>query len=427
MSISFLNNWSTGSRNAAATVFRALPANVQTGILSSILQNDQSNLNQNAILDVLQSLPTEIKNEILSDITNLTSQLPKCRNTLDIVRCVFTTLSPTAQETIVSNIPIIQEQLTAHSVTPEVRKEVLANITLVMERLGSREGSPIDLYSILEAIPDEVQVKILSNLSSIKEQVTTSSLPVESQTEIIESLNKLKDQYTISSRGSAEATEPTDAQGEGAASLKAQYIKASNGFEIHAALSKPEIYIGCLEQFGMVIQYIAANMSGTQTPWVDISEHSFLDEPIFLPQKNEGNGVNDGPTFVVKLSLDREDSSLSLGQLVFEVERTATIKTLITAIAAKARPTLAARVVVLNKPCRISLRRAPDDGGNVCIVTTITTNPKPGHQPGLAPLATPPAPRAPRPDLTSSGLPKRRMPKLAAAQFFTQLEQKGKD
>ncbi|KAF3312109.1 hypothetical protein TWF173_007441 [Orbilia oligospora] len=289
----------------------------------------------------------------------------------------------------------------------------------------SREGSPIDLYSILEAIPDEVQVKILSNLSSIKEQVTTSSLPVESQTEIIESLNKLKDQYTISSRGSAEATEPTDAQGEGAASLKAQYIKASNGFEIHAALSKPEIYIGCLEQFGMVIQYIAANMSGTQTPWVDISEHSFLDEPIFLPQKNEGNDINDGPTFVVKLSLDREDSSLSLGQLVFEVERTATIKTLITAIAAKARPTLAARVVVLNKPCRISLRRAPDDGGNVCIVTTITTNPKPGHQPGLAPI--PPAPRAPRPDLTSSGLPKRRMPKLAAAQFFTQLEQKGKD
>ncbi|KAF3142889.1 hypothetical protein TWF594_005281 [Orbilia oligospora] len=387
MSISFLNNWSTGSRNAAATVFRALPTNVQTGILSSIIQNDQSNLNQNSILDVLQSLPTEVKNEILSDITNLTCQLPKCRNTLDIVRCVFTTLSPTAQETIVSNIPIIQEQLTAHSVTPE----------------------------------------ILSNLSSIKEQVTTSSLPVESQTEIIESLNKLKDQYTISSRGSAEATETTDAQGEGGASLKAQYIKASNGFEIHAALSKPEIYIGCLEQFGMVIQYIAANMSGTQTPWVDISEHSFLDEPIFLPQKNEGNDVNDGPTFIVKLSLDREASSLSLGQLVFEVERTATIKTLITAIAAKARPTLAARVVVLNKPCRISLRRAPDDGGNVCIVTTITTNPKPGHQPGLAPLATPLVPRAPRPDLTSSGLPKRRMPKLAAAQFFTQLEQKGKD
>ncbi|KAK6518097.1 hypothetical protein TWF506_005258 [Arthrobotrys conoides] len=426
MSISFLNSWSTSSRTAAATVFRALPSNLQTGILSSIIRNDQTNLNQNAILDVLHTLPTEIQTEILSEVTNLTSELAKCRNTLDIVRCVFTTLSPTAQDMIVSNIPVIKEQLDIHSVSPESRKEVLANITSVMERLGSREGSSVDLYSILEAVPAEVQVKILANLPSIKEQVTTSSLPAESQTEIVESLYKLKEQYTASSRSSAEVTDTTDALGEEAVTLSGQYIKASNGFEIHASLSKPEIYLGCLEQFGMVIQYLSANMSGKETPWVDISEHGFINETIFRPQKKEGNEVDEGPTFVVKFTLDRNVSSLSLGALVFEVDETATVKTLINAIAAKVRPMLESRVAVLEKPRRVSIRRAPDDGGNICIVATITTNPKSGEEPGLAPLATPPVVRRPRTDITSRELPKRRMPKLAAAQFFSQLEQKGK-
>ncbi|RVD85554.1 uncharacterized protein DFL_003874 [Arthrobotrys flagrans] len=160
-------------------------------------------------------------------------------------------------------------------------------------------------------------------------------------------------------------------------------------------------------------------MSRTGTPWVDISEYSFINDPILLPQGKESE-MNNGPPFILKLTLDQEVSSLSLGQLVFEVERSATVKTLINAIAGKVKAILGNRGIVLNNPCRIGIKRAPGDDGNVCFVATVTLNPKPDDQPGLGPSTSP------RPVHPSSRLPKRRMPKLAAAQFFTQLEEKGR-
>ncbi|EPS45550.1 hypothetical protein H072_479 [Dactylellina haptotyla CBS 200.50] len=480
MATAFFSSWSATSLNATATIFRALPVNAQMGILSTALaRNETLNANSEAILNVLRALPSDVQGEVLSHLTNCTAQLSNCQNTFDAIGCVLENLPASTQAKVLANLPIVKQHFQTETISPEVQEEILANLNTLREQLADCKTNSELIASILGSLPTEMQARILSNLPTIKEQLSLSTLSVELQEEITSSLYNLKDKLVsnpersvaigLKSKDLVDAESPLPLPAEiqiqilgHLPTLKeqlsasqvckywrqlvlfckqtraARYVQVSDTFEVHSLVGQPGICLGCHAKDGMVIQYLSANIPGTETPWADISEYSFIDEPLFAPLGQAGVEESDISSgirqivFTVKFMLDHEDSLLPLGQIPFQIERTTTIKTFIDTITVKVQALLTDRNVVSDVPHRISLRKTHGTLGDVTLVASIATNPKPGDRPGLpqfvaqdgkwkkgwvSPTRVPARLRA-----ISEGPPKRKLPNLSAAEFFRQLE-----
>ncbi|KAK6527627.1 hypothetical protein TWF694_004610 [Orbilia ellipsospora] len=483
---SFFSGWSATSFNATAAVFRALPANAQMGILSNVLsRNETLNAKSDTIMKVLGMLPPDVQKEVLSELPNFTDQLANCTTSLDAISCVLKNLPSSTQVKILSSLPVVKEYFAAGSITPEVQEEVLEKAKILSEQVASCKTNGELVTSILTSLPIEIQARILSNVPTVREHLGNSAIPATTQTEIIECLYALKDKL-LDSPGSSLAAAlysesilaatsplplPAEIQMQILADLPtlkdqlnasqvckywrklvfyckqtrdARYVQATDEWKLHSLLGQRGIALGCRVQSGSVIQYLSAHMAGEQSPWVDISEYGFINEPAF--ELVNGTENDRKAVFLVKFSLDHTDSLIPLCELDFNIDRTVTIKSFLDAIAARAKVSLANREMDTNTPFRLRIRRSDAPSKKICFVGIIETNPKRTDRPDFHKYSTieprtriqaarvtwrpTPAPApAPAPVSRSSSpaptgpAPRRRMPNGAAAAFFAQLEQ----
>ncbi|KAF3917657.1 hypothetical protein AA313_de0207842 [Arthrobotrys entomopaga] len=481
---SFFSGWSATSFNATAAVFRALPANAQMGILSNVLsRNETLNAKSDTIMKVLGMLPPDVQKEVLSELPNFTDKLASCTTSLDAISCVLKNLPSTTQVKILSSLPVVKEYFATGSITPEVQEEVLEKAKVLSEQVASCKTNGELVTSILTSLPIEIQARILSNIPNVKDHLANSAIPVNTQTEIIECLYTLKDKL-LDSPGSSLAAAlysesilnatsplplPAEIQMQILSSLPtlkdqlnasqvckywrklvffckqtrdARYVQITDEWKAHSLLGQQGIALGCRVESGSVIQYLSAHMAGEQSPWVDISEYDFINEPAFELVKGTQNDRK--MVFVVKFTLDHTDTFLPLCELPFNIDRTVTIKSFLDSIAERAKVALPNRDLDPNTPFRLRLRKQGVNGGDPCFVGIIETNPKSTDRPefnkyatsGERPKSQPssrivwrpnsnPTSRASSqgPPESTGSAPRRRMPNNAAAAFFAQLEQ----